>query len=153
MIILDMELAKVDNSAIYSKGPYTRFMDIHSGGFPKTQWDKIIIQAPKEEAIHIFYNRFNQHPHDVACTCCGENFSVSESSDLYQSTGYDRNCNWQNGYVEEQHPKNSWGKYLTLDEYLATQNVLVIFAHEINNEERTGYLPQPDNGYDEGWND
>ena len=71
---------------------WTRFMDMHSGGGQKEDWAKIYIAAPEDEAIIIFYNRFGHSPKRVSCTCCGEDYSISEHENLAQLTGYDRNC-------------------------------------------------------------
>lgn len=72
--------------------PWTRFMDMHSGGGLKEQWQYIYIQAPQAEAEIIFYNRFGHNPNRVSCTCCGPDYSIYESPTLEQATGYERNC-------------------------------------------------------------
>ena len=65
------------------------FMDMHSGGYAKTQYEHIFIKADYEEdAVEIFENRFNQSPYTIACSCCGENFSISEDSELKNLTSY-----------------------------------------------------------------
>ena len=71
---------------------WTRFMDMHSGGGRKEKWDKILIEAPEEEARVIFYNRFGHSSERVSCTCCGEDYSVSSDASLAQLTAYDRGC-------------------------------------------------------------
>ena len=113
--------------------PWTLFWDMHSGGGKKEQWDKIYIQAPENEAEIIFYNRFGHSPHRVTCTCCGEDYSLSESESLEQASGYHRKCQSKDGkYVGGQ----------PLDEYLALKTVLAIPNEEIKPEERIGTVPE-----------
>ena len=57
---------------------FTQFFDMHSGGHRKTNWDKIFVEAPEKEAIEFFMEVFDENPYDVACQCCGTNFSVYE---------------------------------------------------------------------------
>lgn len=69
---------------------WTRFMDMHSGGSCKQKpYKYIYIEAPEEEAVEIFYNRFAHYPHWVACECCGPNYSVSEYQTLEEAQEYD----------------------------------------------------------------
>ena len=86
---------------------WTRFRDMHSGGGSKvlrkpdgtfTDGDRfshesddepinyIYIEAPKDEAKLVFYNRFKRNPERVSCTCCGEDYYISESETLEQPT-------------------------------------------------------------------
>lgn len=136
---------------------WTHFMDMHSGGGAKEKYEHILIEAPEEEARVIFYNRFGHSPDRVTCTCCGEDYSVSESASLEHATGYDRNCEWDKAkgkYVEEQKKSsmeirrayntpdsNKWGLYMTLKEYLASGAALVIYDKDIKPEERRGEVP------------
>lgn len=60
---------------------WTRFFDMASGGTSKTDYNVIYIELPKQEAIEYFENRFNTHPYNVTCSCCGEDFSVREAED------------------------------------------------------------------------
>lgn len=72
---------------------WTRFMDMHSGGgLKEPPYDKILIQASQDEAEVIFYNRFGHNPNRVTCTCCGEDYSISDGESLADLTAYDRNC-------------------------------------------------------------
>lgn len=72
---------------------WTQFMDMHSGGGTKEEpYQHIYIEAPEDEAKTIFYNRFGHSPDRVTCTCCGSDYSVSESPTLRQATAYERNC-------------------------------------------------------------
>ncbi len=71
---------------------WTRFMDMHSGGGLKEgSFSLIFIEASREIAELIFYNRFGHDPNRVSCTCCGEDYSISTESTLEAATGYDRN--------------------------------------------------------------
>lgn len=74
---------------------WTLFWDMHSGGGAKEKnYDKIYIEAPEDEAIVVFYNMFGHNPNRVSCTCCGEDYSISESETLEQASAYHRNCEW-----------------------------------------------------------
>lgn len=126
---------------------WTRFHDMHSGGSQKEDWGRIYIEAPMEEAIVIFYNRFGHNPERVTCTCCGEDYSISEHESLAQLTAFDRNCEWTGGKFIE-NPKNE--HYTSLEKYIETGktycyreiNTLFIFNKDIKPEERTGDVPQ-----------
>lgn len=73
--------------------PWTRFMDMHSGGGTKEEpYEFIYIEAPESEAKVIFYNRFGHNPDRVTCTCCGNDYSISEAVTLAQATGFERGC-------------------------------------------------------------
>ena len=146
---------------------WTRFMDMHSGGGAKEDHEYIIIEAPMEEAKVIFYNRFGHNPERVTCTCCGDDYSISEDESLEQITAYNRGCDfaffrpdgsecpqeeaWVAGkgrtpgytdlYVERQKP-GGWSKHRTLEEYLASGECLLIRSSEIKPEERRGQVPE-----------
>lgn len=152
---------------------WTQFWDMHSGGPLKEKWQFIYIEAPKEEAKIIFYNRFGHNPERVTCTCCGEDYSISESKWFSQISGFHRNCRNlvtprdKNGlykrpndinfnkhlYLEEgelppkgyEVDKDSFGpkfrKYLTCDEHIKNENVLVIFKKDIKDSDRIGCVP------------
>lgn len=80
---------------------YTRFMDMHSGGGLKEEpYDKIFIEAPEEEAKVVFYNRFGHNPERVTCTCCGEDYSMTEGESLAELSAYDRNCATEYFYTD-----------------------------------------------------
>lgn len=116
---------------------WTRFVDMHSGGDQKLSHKIILIEAPEKEAECVFYNRFNRDPYWVTCSCCGSDYSLDECVTLEQATGFDRGCEWDgNQYVES--PDNRYGfrKYQTIEEYLASGDVLVIRASEIKLEEK-----------------
>ena len=61
---------------------WTVFWDMHSGGDPKEKFDKICIEAPRKEAIVIFFNKFGHNPDRVTCTCCGADYSIGEYPDF-----------------------------------------------------------------------
>lgn len=71
---------------------WTQFHDMHSGGGQKLEWGQIFIEAPEAEAKVIFYNRFKRNPERVTCTCCGEDYSISEEPTLARATAYERGC-------------------------------------------------------------
>ena len=111
-----------------------------SGGSRKEKWNHIFIQAPMAEAKVVFYNRFGHNPERVTCTCCGEDYSISEESSLMQLTGYERGCDYQNGkYVEK--PKGTNKSVMTLKEYAKQENVLFIYKKDIKPDERVGEIP------------
>jgi len=132
---------------------WTLFWDMHSGGGTKEEpYEKIYIEAPEQEARVIFYNRFGHNPDRITCTCCGEDYSVSEEKCLRQISGFHRGCNYevtgkgkkQKGkYVEKPERKNK--EYMTLEKYEKSKEVLVIRKEEIKPEERKGDLTE------EGW--
>ena len=134
--------------------PWTQFWDMHSGGgLKEPPFSQILIEAPHDEALIIFYNRFGHNPHRVSCTCCGEDYSTRESETLEQVTAYHRNCWYRRNskeandgeYVEQQDPEctySTYSTYVPLDLYLEKSHVLVIRADEIKPEERVGEVPE-----------
>lgn len=130
---------------------WTRFMDMHSGGGTKEPpYEFIYIEAPEDEAKVIFYNRFDHNPERVTCTCCGDDYSIGDSETLAEASAYDRGCKYDNEakrWIEE--PDDShlkWGgsvkTLMTVEEYIAQPNVLVIQADEIKDSERIGDVPE-----------
>ena len=110
---------------------WTHFWDMHSGGGTKEgSYEHIYIEASEDEAVAVFYNRFGHDPNRVSCTCCGEDYSISEYSSLDEATHYQR----QNRFSSK--------KPETLEEYVKNSYVLVIGASEINDNERTSYIPR-----------
>lgn len=138
---------------------WTQFMDMRSGGGLKEgELEYIYIEAPEEEANVIFYKRFGHSPNRVSCTCCGNDYLVTEAETLAQATGYNRNCRlayFRDGvevserdrlvkgvickYVEE---RGKLGEYVPLSEYLKKKTVLVIRANEIKEADRYGEIPE-----------
>ena len=117
---------------------WTQFWDMHSGGSQKEKYANIFIEASDEgEAKIIFYNRFGHNPDRVTCTCCGEDYSIDSHESLEQITGFHRGCKYVKGeYIEE-----GYG-LLTLEEYAKKDDVLIIYASEIKDEERIGKVPE-----------
>ena len=105
---------------------WTHFWDMPSGGGCKeAPYGHIFIEAPLEEAVRIFYNRFGHSPYRVSCTCCGEDYSVSEYDTLEEATAYQR-------------------RDATLEDYMfnALKNEALFIAHEeIAEHERRGDVP------------
>ncbi len=128
------------------KNTWTQFWDMHSGGGTKeSPYEKIYIEAPEKEATIIFYNRFGHNPNRVSCTCCGEDYSISESDSLEQATGYHRGCKYDNKkklYLEEASKEHSWNKFQTIEEYSKNEDVLIIYNKDIKPEERIGEVPE-----------
>lgn len=149
---------------------WTQFWDMHSGGgLKEPPYHYIYIEAPEEEAVKVFYNRFGHNPFRVTCTCCGEDYSVSSEKSLAQLTAFHRNC-WAveqkrdpktrlflplpegvNYYLEEgEEPPEGFSvstlfrlkPYITLEEYKTQRDVLIITESEIKPEERTGEVPE-----------
>lgn len=163
---------------------WTQFWDMNSGGGRKENWQHIFIEAPRDEATVVFYNRFGHNPERVSCTCCGEDYSIDEGESLALLTAHHRHCGnlvtprdpvtrlykqpqdpWfkehyylepdeeaearERGWeVEESTARkvgremgSDYGAYLTLAEFIATSDVLVIRADEIKPEERKGEVP------------
>jgi len=140
----------------------TLFCDMHSGGSTKVKpYNKIYIEAPKEEAEIIFYKKFGRNPYRVTCTCCGEDYSVyGDEKDFAQASAFHRDCLYYHppgeeddgryfekdelildGWVPDEMNKYRTG-YQTVEEYLQNEDVLFITADEIKPEEKIGKLPQ-----------
>lgn len=103
-----------------------RFMDMHSGGGRKTEWDQIYVEAETEDdACAIFEKRTGRDPNHTTCKCCGGDYSISGSTTLEQATGYDRGCDYVgDAYVER---PGRWHKaVVSLADYEAKPDVLVI---------------------------
>ena len=123
---------------------WTRFVDMNSGGGQKLDWKYIYIEAPIDEAIAVFYNRFERNPNRVTCTCCGEDYSIREYPDLHQATGFERGCKHDNnGYIEA-FTDNEFSfakRYIPLEEYIKKPGILVMPASEIKDEWRQADVP------------
>lgn len=103
---------------------WTQFWDMHSGGGLKEDFSMLYIEAPKDEAISVFYSRFGHNPHRVSCTCCGADYSIT-SDNLQQLTGYHRNLrhasplrkeDWWEVSDEVRRAANEQSRYLEPDE-------------------------------------
>jgi hypothetical protein len=164
-LIGDGETQKEKINMEETASKWTRFMDMNSGGGQKEKWSIILIEAPENEARVIFYNRFGHNPERVTCTCCGEDYSITEGDSLEQLTAYERGCRYAyvhketgvvaphgfvptEGAVEQYTRKYVEGsehgtsrRYLTLEEYLKDEKVLVVRASEIPPDQRQGDVP------------
>lgn len=107
---------------------WTRFMDMRSGGGQKEDFAYLYIEAAYQEAEIIFYNRFGHNPNRVTCTCCGNDYSISEGEDLKELTSFDRN-DYESEYKSTQ-------AVVSLETYLSGPEIKVIYANDIKEEER-----------------
>lgn len=73
---------------------FTRFLDMHSGGFLKTSYSHIYIDEPLGEAIKTFKEILKHDPDNITCDCCGTDFVYEEYESLDEATAYDRGCEW-----------------------------------------------------------
>ncbi len=123
---------------------WTSFWDMNSGGGQKELFDKVYIEAPEAEAKVIFYNKFGHNPERVSCTCCGADYSIDESDDFAQASGYARGCEYDNDkYVEKKCTRYSFSRdYMTVEEYMTLPNIKVIPASEIGDDDRKGEVPK-----------
>lgn len=125
---------------------WTQFMDMHSGGSLKHGVQYIYIEAPKEEAKSVFYSRFGTNPERVTCTCCGGDYSITESETLEQASAFERGCKHdkESRSFMELPEKDSfrWQAYQTIEEYLKHGDIQVIYAKDITDEERETYVPE-----------
>jgi hypothetical protein len=119
-------------------------MDMHSGGSQKLKWSNIIIEAESQrQACAVFYAKFNRSPYRVICTCCGEDYSISERDSIeeYASPG------WLDSEAEyfKQHAKTKDGRDYVMRERERCKsmvaNAKIILADEIADEERQGDIP------------
>jgi hypothetical protein len=118
---------------------WTRFMDMHSGGSCKQKpYEYIYIEAPEAEAKVIFYNRFGHNPERVTCTCCGDDYSIEDYDTLERATAYDRGCQHGRGNDEGY---NLASAKVSVDDYVARPDVLVVPEADIKPQERTGEVP------------
>lgn len=118
---------------------WTQFWDMHSGGGQKLDWSMIYIEAPKDEAEVIFQNLFGRNPHRVTCTCCGSDYSLNEDEAWVIGKGL--KPGYTSGYVEGQ-SKYPGEAPLTLEQYLAKDDVKVVYAKDIPDSARQGSLRQ-----------
>lgn len=119
---------------------WTHFWDMHSGGGTKeAPYEHIYIEANEKDARIIFYNRFRHSPDRVSCTCCGEDYAVSESDSIEDASGYQRSCKYAGGrYVDS--PRND--QFIPMKEYAKQPDVLIIRASDIKDDERIGEVPR-----------
>lgn len=126
---------------------WTRFMDIHSGGRQKLDWDYIYIEAKEDDAAKVFMHRFGRNPNNITCSCCGEDYNFYEQGDdLAQASGFDRKCRYMNGHYIE--ANDEYGrKFIPFQVWLADakdedSDHLIIYAKDIKPEELKGETPR-----------
>ena len=102
---------------------WTAFVDLHSGGKRKEDFRACYIQAPEEEAINIFYNKFGRDPRGLTCFCCGNDYNIDESDTLVEATASLRGCAKSNSYI-------------SLEKYKQQTDVVVITDQNIKDEDR-----------------
>jgi hypothetical protein len=126
-----------------NKSIWTQFWDMHSGGVSKEDFECIYIEAPKDEAEIIFYNRFGHNPNRVTCTCCGPDYSIEEG-EVDQITASHRNCKHDGKkYIEEPATRYATGTYTPLENYMKPGgSVLFIHKEDIKDSERVGEVPE-----------
>lgn len=112
---------------------WTQFMDMHSGGSSKEKWQYIYIEAPIDVAEIVFYKRFGHNPYRVTCSCCGDDYSVSDYDTLEEATSYNRN-----DYDSKWNDK----EVIPIEQYILDENVHIIYDKDIKPEERVGKLPE-----------
>jgi hypothetical protein len=74
---------------------WVRFFDLHSGGGAKTRWGSIYVEGRDvAEAVARFQEHTGRDPEHVTCTCCGDDYAVSDDETLERACAYDRGCRW-----------------------------------------------------------
>lgn len=129
---------------------WTLFWDMCSGGSQKESFGLCFIEAPLDEATVVFYKRFGHNPERITCTCCGEDYSISEGESLEELSGFHRGCVYSNkrkrwlerGEQDTDGPLRGTGDYRTVAEFEAEDDVEIIRAAGILPEERTGEVPE-----------
>jgi len=125
-------------------GPWTKFMDMHSGGGCKqSPFEFIYIQADESDARIIFYNIFHRFPDHVTCGCCGDDYSIAKYVDLSQVSGSERKCDYVKvdgtfKYIDADSSGrfNRGVPFIPLEKYVYDRSVLCIFANVIKPEWR-----------------
>jgi len=111
---------------------WTEFWDMHSGGGQKEKFSQCFIEASYDEAKSVFYSRFGHNPERITCTCCGEDYSISEYKTLEEATKYHRG---DDGY-------NKTKKVMSLEDFIKQDNIMVIYAKDITAEELKTDVPE-----------
>ena len=116
---------------------WTKFWDMHSGGGCKEPpYEKIYIEAAERVAARVFYSRFGHNPNRVSCTCCGEDYSISEHETLEDATDYHR----AGEFVPIS--KFNTAPRVSLEQYEAREDVLILRSSEISASDMTCHLPE-----------
>lgn len=99
---------------INNPSKWTRFNDMHSGGVVKIYpFECIYIEADQETAELIFSEQFHRDPNNITCSCCGNDYSISEYDSLADATEYDRT--------------SFKGEVIPLDEFIKNSDCLFLF--------------------------
>lgn len=61
---------------------WTLYFDYASGGYRKTEYSTILIEGSESNASKVFKDRFKISPYGMACSCCGEDFNITEYDSL-----------------------------------------------------------------------
>jgi len=116
---------------------WTQFRDMHSGGAIKEPpYEEIYIESPKGEhqAIDIFVSVFGHDPTDIACDCCGQNYSIDEYYSLDEASAFACNIPWDyKSHKPKPKIQYAYKQYeITLDEYILRKHVKVIHFNELS---------------------
>lgn len=118
---------------------WTLFWDMHSGGgLKEAPYSKIYIELPEDEAKIYFYNRFKHNPERISCTCCGDDYAITESKTFEQASGYHRKCTYNNNQRIYEENKTC----MSIEDYKKQDHVLVIPKSEIKEEMCKGEIPE-----------
>lgn len=135
---------------------WTQFWDMNSGGGPKLEWSMIYIEAPEEEAKSVFFARFGNNPERVSCTCCGDDYSISEYETLEEATAFHRGLrfvtpaeDWRELSIEARREHNEKSYYLEPGNPVPNGFKVQNFASYRNRGKETGitldeYLRDPE---------
>lgn len=85
-IALEGRIITPVSSAEIATAPWTEFTDRWSGGCAKEPWDHILIQASPKAACAVFEYVFEHHPRDISCSCCGEDYLITQASEIDLAT-------------------------------------------------------------------
>lgn len=107
-----------------NKTAWTEFWDMHSGGDRKLDWSKIYIQGDVATARRIFEEKFGRDPDNVTCSCCGPDYSVTESGSLEEATGYSRKA---------KHTESGYVGGVPLADYENSKDVLIVYTTSSTN--------------------
>lgn len=114
---------------------------MHSGGRTKIEpFEKIYIEAPRDEALSVFYSRFGRNPYNITCSCCGGDYAVDEDDSIELATAFHRDAKWN----DVEHTWDLASAEVSLADYIAREDVLVIRASEILPSERNYPAPSQD---------
>lgn len=97
---------------------WTRFVDMYSGGELKEKFSYLYVELPEEKAKVFFYNRFGHNPERITCTCCGDDYNITEEESLEQIAAFEREA-----------------KGKPLKEYLKSDEARVIYKKDIKDIE------------------